>query len=408
MSPPVVIIGLGAEGLTGLTPSALDEVRNATFPAGGRRQLRLAEPSMAEPFAIVDNIDALLERLARRGPEERCVVLATGDPLFYGIGHRLVEALGPDQVRVVPALSSMQLAFARIPLSWHDAAIASVHGRPLNQTLLPLLGRPKIGLFTRDGDSPSEVSRFFLERGLPDYDAWVCENLNAPEEAIFPSALADLPGRRFAALNILILRRNPVEGSRVLEELTDDAFARPDTGAVLLTHEDVRALVLRRFRGLGDGPIWDIGAGLGGVSVELARGFPGREIVAVERSAAQVEFLRVNRAKFGAYNLRIVAGEAPDCLLDEEPPAGIFLGGSGGKLDAILNLVFNRLSPGGRLVANFVGLENLASVLERLKALGWNVDLAEVQVSQGRPLAGLTTFVPRRPVWIVRADCPEE
>ena len=119
-----------------------------------------------------------------------------------------------DQVRVEPALSSMQLAFARVP------ALLARRGhrerpRPCrsNPTLLPLLGRPKIGLFTRDGDSPSEVARFFLERGLADYDAWVCENLNAPDEAVIPAALADLPGRRFAALNILILEAKPGRGS---------------------------------------------------------------------------------------------------------------------------------------------------------------------------------------------------
>lgn len=401
-----MVIGLGPDGLDGLGPGASSAVRAATFLAGGRRNLELVGPTAAATFPVTDNIAALLDRLAGRGPDERCVVLATGDPLFYGIGHAILQRLGRDQVRVEPAVSAMQRAFARVGLSWHDAEVASVHGRPLNPTLLPLLGRSKIGLFTRDGESPSEVALFFRDRDLDGlYDAWVCEDLGSPAEAVTPAALSDLVGRRFGPLNVLILvRRGPSNADRL--ETNDESFARPTDGPVLLTHQDVRALVVRRFRGVGGGPIWDLGAGLGGVAVDLAREFPGAEIVAVERSAAQVAFLRTNRLRFEAYNVRVVAGEAPDCLRGEAPPAGVFLGGSGGHLVPILDAVTEQLRPGGRLVANFVGLENLAFVWERLRSLGWAPELTQVQVSEGRPLAGLTTLVPQRPVWVVRADKP--
>ncbi len=406
MSEPVVVVGLGAEGLDGLNPRALGAVRDATFLAGGVRNLRLVGPTAAETFPVTDNIPALLDRLAGRGPEERCVVLVTGDPLFYGIGHAILQRLGRDEVRVETAVSAMQRAFARVGLSWHDAAIASVHGRPVSPTLLPHLGRPKIGLFTRDGDSPAEVARFFRDRDLAGlYDAWVCEDLGSPGEAVTPAPLADLVGRRFGPLNVLILvRRDPIGPDRL--DTADEAFSRPPAGPVLLTHQDVRALVVRRFRGLGGGPIWDVGAGLGGVTIELAREFPGTEVVAFERAPAQVAYLKTNRLRFAAYNARIVQGEAPGCLRGEAPPAGVFLGGSGGHLAAILDAVTEQLLPRGRLVANFVGLEHLTSVWERLRGLGWNPELTQVQVSEGRPLAGLTTLVPQRPVWVVRAEKP--
>ncbi|MCA1686293.1 MAG: precorrin-6y C5,15-methyltransferase (decarboxylating) subunit CbiE, partial [Planctomycetia bacterium] len=143
MIEPVVIVGLNPEGVSGLGRLASVAVRNAHFVAGGRRHLRLLGPTDAETFAVTDNLDELVGRLAGRGPGERCVVLASGDPLFFGVGHRIIEALGREHVRVETALSSMQLAFARVGLSWHDATIVSVHGRPLKPTLLPLLGRPK-------------------------------------------------------------------------------------------------------------------------------------------------------------------------------------------------------------------------------------------------------------------------
>jgi precorrin-6Y C5,15-methyltransferase (decarboxylating) len=406
MSHPVAIIGLGAEGAERLSARALSAIRSATFLAGGRRHLRLAGPTGAETFTITNNLVELIDRLNRRGPDELCVVLSSGDPLYFGIGQWVILSLGGDQVRVEPSVSSIQLAFARVGLCWQDAAIASIHGRPLKPALLPLLGRSKIGLFTRDGDSPSEVARFFLDRGLADdYHAWVCQDLGTEEESVFPAALPDLSGRRFSDLNVLVLVRRPSSPEEE-QEPTDDAFARPKSGAVLLTHEDVRALVVRRFRRLVDGPIWDVGAGLGGVSVELARAFPDREVLAVERSAVQVEFLKTNRRRFQAFNVRVVEGEAPECFVGEETPAGIFVGGSGGRLDAILSALDFHLRPGGRFVANFVGLENLASTLERLRNLGWRPELTQVQVSEGRPLAGLTTLVPQRPVWVVAARKP--
>jgi precorrin-6B C5,15-methyltransferase / cobalt-precorrin-6B C5,C15-methyltransferase len=408
MSAPVQIIGLGADGPGSLSTRSHAAIAAATFLAGGRRHLELVGPTPAETFAITNNLAALADRLRRRGPDERCVVLASGDPLCFGIGHVLGEALGRDQIIVEPAVSSLQLAFARAGLSWHDAATASVHGRPLAQTLLPLLGRPKIGLLTQDGTSPAAIAAFFLERGLDDYDAWVGEDLGAVGERVTALPLAEVAGRRFGDLNVVVLERRGAGSSPTISDripgIPDARFAQPASGPVLLTHADVRAVTLARFRDLpAAGPIWDIGAGLGGVAVELARAFPGREVVAVERSQNQRPFLEQNRLRFACDNLRIVAGEAPACLANEEDPAAVFLGGSGGRLDGILDLIGNRLLPGGVLVANFVGLENLTRALERLRRDGWPTSLTQVQVSHGEPLAGLTALAPLRPVWITRA-----
>ncbi len=351
MSRPVHILGIGADGIESLSHRARAALAEATFVAGGTRHLALAGPRDIETFAITNNLVDLVRRLKGRGPDERCVVLASGDPLCFGIGTYLRVHLGTDDLVVEPAVSSMQLAFARVTRPWHDAAIASVHGRPLAPTLLPLLGRPAIGLFTQDGTSPAAVAAFFLERGLDDYVAYVCEDLGTADERVSRLDIADLPGRRFSDLNILILLRGGDRHTfdrdgppgRRIPAPADDWFARPETGPVLLTHADVRAVALNRFHGLPDGPVWDVGAGLGGIAVGLANLFRGTEVVAVERSPAQVEYLRANRRRFGAWNMRVVHGEAPEALLDEETPAGVFLGGSGGRLDPILDLVRDRL-----------------------------------------------------------------
>lgn len=409
MTCPVAILGLGAEGLPGLSSRARPLLDAATFLAGGARQLQLVGTTAAETFILRDNVAELAERLERRGPDERCVVLASGDPLFYGIGHRLSEVLGGDQIVVEPAVTSMQLAFARAGLSWQDASIASVHGRPLAKMLIPLLGRAKVGLFTQDGSSPAAVASFFVDRGLTNYEAWVGERLGANDERVTNARIADLIGREFDPLNFLVLRRGheapPVaenDGAR----LSDSMFAQPDSGPVLLTHADVRAVALARFQQLPEGPIWDIGAGLGGISVALARTFPEREVVAIERSAIQADFLRINRTRFGVYNLRIVEGEAPEGLTREGNPAAVFLGGSAGRLGAILNLVAERLEPRGVLVANFVSIENLAQTLDRLRQIEWPVEVVQVQICRSQALAGLTMLAPLRPVWIVNTVRP--
>jgi precorrin-6Y C5,15-methyltransferase (decarboxylating) len=213
-----------------------------------------------------------------------------------------------------------------------------------------------------------------------------------------------LIGRRFDDLNFVILERSA--GSPVFSgpfAAPDELFSQPSSGPILLTHQDVRAVTLARFRDLPAGPIWDIGAGLGGVSIDLARSFRDREVVAFERSGVQASHLVENRKRFAAFNLRVVEGEAPGSLFDEARPSAVFLGGTGGKLDAILDLVFERLVEGGTLVANFVGLENFACFQARVKAAGWSFELTQVQINQGRPLADLTTLVPLRPIWVVRS-----
>jgi len=189
--PIIHIIGVGADGLAGLRPELVQLIRSADFLAGGERHLRLADSAPGQRFVIKDNLGDLLAELSRRHPEQKCVVLGSGDPLFYGVGSLIAGTLGSNQVRIEPAVSSMQLAFARAGLSWQHATLATIHGRDLRPNVLPLLGRKLIGLFTQDGDSPAAVARFFLQFELNDYDAFVGENLGAENERV--SHWPDLP-----------------------------------------------------------------------------------------------------------------------------------------------------------------------------------------------------------------------
>jgi precorrin-6Y C5,15-methyltransferase (decarboxylating) len=412
MNAPVVIIGLGADGPCGLRRELLDQINAADFLAGGSRHLDLFPNARAERLPITNNLTQLADELGRRGGQRR-VVLASGDPLFFGIGKYLTEHLGPQAVRVEPAVSSMQMAFARAGLSWQDAALASVHGRDLRATLLPLLGRPCIGLFTDEGNNPAAVARFILEGGPGDYEAFVGENLGTAAERlsgwVSPAAVAN---GTFAALSYLVLRRRRQPAAVAeLERLRglvpgvpDEEFDRPTDGPEVMTRQEVRSVILGRMAGTlapGD-TAWDIGTGLGTVAVELAVLRPHVEVVAVERDGARAAFARRNRERFGAYNVRVVEGEAPAALHGEsERPRAVFLGGSGTCLGDILDLVVSRLRDGGAFLAAFVTLEHLAMALQRLQQRRWPVDVTHVQVARADVLGKLTGLKPLRGVFLL-------
>lgn len=417
---PIDVIGLGADGPAGLRPDQVDSICAADFLAGGARHLAFFPNAAGERFVIANNLSALAAELAGRIATQRCVVLASGDPLFYGIGTFLTEQPANWPLRLEPALSSMQLAFARAGVAWEKAALASVHGRDARRALLPLLGRPLIGLFTQDGNSPAEVARFFHDRGAGDYEARVAENIGSDRERVHRWVDLDalLQQTSFAPLNYLILRRTLPAATLAQRQrrraqvpgVPDDVFSRPDDGPEVMTHCEVRAVTLGKLG--GDFPAgataWDIGAGLGTVAVELAVQRPHIEVLAVERNPARVAHLRRNIERFDAYNVRVVAGTAPDALAaEEEPPQAVFMGGSGDQLGAILELAQQRLLPGGRFVANFVTLEHLGESLNRLRAAGWPTEVVHLQVARGDALAGLTGLKPLRGVFLLAARKPE-
>jgi precorrin-6Y C5,15-methyltransferase (decarboxylating) len=417
MGRPIVILGIGADGATGLRRELRDEVHAADFLAGGIRHLDFFPDFHGERFVLRNNLAELTKELRGRAGQ-RCVVLASGDPLFFGIGKHLIEQLGAEVVRVEPAVSSMQLAFARAGMAWQDAALASVHGRDLRAALLPLLGRPVVGLFTDECNSPAAVARFFLERGLEDYEACVGEDLGADQERISGwRPLAELAQGTFAPLSYLLLRRrrepaffSELERLRgLVPGVPDEEFHRPKDEPEVMTRQEVRAAVLAKLGGpLAPGDtVWDIGAGLGTVAVEMAVLHPLVEVVAVERGVARAAIARQNRERFGAYNIRVVEDDAPGGLHGEtERPRAVFIGGSGARLGTILVLAGGRLHEGGRLVAAFVTLENLVTALRWLDEWRWPFDLTEVQVARSDKLGGLTGLKPLRSVFLVRAVKP--
>ncbi len=403
LAAPIMVVGIGADGPEGLSPRALALVERAEVLCGGERHLAFFPEHPARRVAIRANVETLLRRLRRLAVRKRVVVLASGDPLCFGIGARLVEAFGPERVRVLPHPSAAQLAFARLGLPWHDAVVLSAHGRELAPVVARALAVRTVAILTDPRHTPAVIARALLEAGMEPCQAYVLERLEHPDERITALRLDELEGREFDPLNVLVLRRERVWQPLSLG-LPDDAYAHR---AGMITKAEVRAVAISKLRVAAESVVWDIGAGCGSVALEVAGLILGGRVYAVERDPEQLALLEQNRQRHPRPNLEVVTGEAPAALRALPDPDAVFVGGSGGQLGTILRAVFRRLRPGGRLVLNAVLLETVSEAQRRCARAGWPTELCQVAVARGEPTAGGVRLAAANPVFILAAQRPE-
>lgn len=385
----VPIIGLGDDGLPGLTPSARDLVQQAELVVGEAGTLAVAGELPGERFVVAGDLDAAVRRIDEsRG--RRVVVLASGDPLFYGLARYLCERLGKDRFEVVPHVSSMQLAFARVKESWDDAYLANLASQDLRQVVEKTRTAQKVGLFTTEASPPAAVARALLDREIDYFTAYVCENLGSPDERVTAAALSELADLEFSPLNVMVLIRRPgapdrprsMAGRRLFGN-RDDMFLQSLPQRGLLTPGEVRVIALSE---LDLGPasvVWDVGAGSGSVAIEAAQLAPEGRVFAIEMSPDDHRLIADNAVRFGVANLVPVLGQAPHAWESLPDPDAVFVGGTGRAVQQLVELAFARLKPGGRLVANVGSIENVAAVHETLQRLAGDCASWMVQISRG-------------------------
>ena len=344
---------------------------------------------------------------------KRIVVLASGDPLFFGIGKYLASRLGPEALEVIPAPSAMQLAFARAGESWEDTALVSVHGKPMENLDAPAMEAAKLGVFTDEKNSPAAVVRHLMALGCGDFRAVVCENLGAADEKVSRyGSLAELAGASPGPLNVLILLRKGEEGGALppldpaslpAVGIQDGSFAYRQPKKGLITKMEVRVVSLAKMALRPGDVVWDVGAGSGSVSVEAARlvGPKGR-VFAIEKNREDFEYIEKNLRRFGvADRIAAVCGKAPDGMDKFDAPDAVFVGGSGGEMPAILDLAKARLRPGGRIVVNAVTVESLGAAAAWFKASGLAWEMAMLGVSRSAPILDMNRFEALNPVFVV-------
>ncbi len=397
----IYVIGAGVEGQEGFSRRALELVGKAEILFGGDRQLALFPDFPGEKVAIDGDLAGVVERL--KGTDRRAVVLASGDPLFFGIGRYLLRNLPEDDLAFVPNVSSVQYAFAKIKEPWDDAVFVSAHGRGLKGAVDRIVANDKAAVLTDEVNTPAAIAAELIERGRDGYAAWLCENLGTAEEKIISTDVRGLLEIAAAPLNVLILIKEYEAGGEEYVPtlgIPDEEFA---TVKKLITKEEIRVVTLAKLKLRHDMTLWDIGAGSGSVSIEADHLLPNGRIFAIERNQQCHDFIKENLRKFNARHVTLVAGDAPACLEELPDPDRVFIGGSGGNLWDILDAVDGRLPADGRIVLNAVTLDTLTAATEFFDNAGYQVEVTTVNIARTRPLTDYKMFEAYNPVYIMTA-----
>ncbi|MBH8599343.1 MULTISPECIES: precorrin-6y C5,15-methyltransferase (decarboxylating) subunit CbiE [unclassified Thermoactinomyces] len=401
MAKKMKVIGIGDDGQNGLSSRVKKWIEQADVLAGGERQLSFFPDHPGRRILIKGGLGPVLEQLERESRQHDVVVLASGDPLFYGIASLIVRKLGLERVVIHPHPSSLQLAFARMGESWQQVRIESVHGRPMKGLAQRIDGQEKVALLTDEVHSPGEIARYLLQFGMTEYRAFVAENLGGPEERCGWWELDELVDAEFSPLNIVVLKRKKeVPVPRWSLGIEDGEFfqRKPEKG--LITKKEVRVLSLAELRLQKDSTVWDIGAGSGSVSVEAAKLAPFGEVFAIEKNEADLANIEANRRKFRA-DFTVIHAKAPEGLDSLPDPDAVFIGGSGGELCELLRVCCLRLKSGGRIVVNAATVETLAQTRETLAAQGFSVRITLLQTARSRPILQMTRFEGMNPINVI-------
>jgi precorrin-6B C5,15-methyltransferase / cobalt-precorrin-6B C5,C15-methyltransferase len=397
------IIGIPPDGAQALPSPVHRMVKQAEHVFGGERLLEMFDLSHCEKTVIRNNLSEIAALMKANIGHKKTVVLASGDPSFFGIAKYLVGKLGKTSVEVIPNVSAVQIAFARIKENWEDAAMVSVHSRPIAEIVATVRQSHKIAILTDARNTPDRIARALLNAGIEDCPVHICQDLGSKKERIISSDLSKLAGLKFSPLNVMIILRTQTTesgGNSQLFGMPETEFERIAERSLITKHE-VRAVSLAKLGLTESSTVWDIGAGSGAVSIEASLLAGKGMIYAVERNRKNLSIIESNIKHFCRHNIKVIGTVAPKGLESLPAPSAIFIGGTGGKMSAILDCACGRLKPGGHIVCNLTTLENVYRAMRKLKTNGFSADITLVNIARSRNIAGLTRLEPLNPVFIV-------
>jgi precorrin-6Y C5,15-methyltransferase (decarboxylating) len=401
VSTPVVVVGIGADGWDGLSTAARRAVEGADVLRGSSRQLDLVPDDVAaERIPWPSPMGPALHELPAAHPGRRVVVLASGDPMFSGVGTSLVRLHGPGAVEVVPHPSSVTLACARLGWAVEETTVVSVVGRPLDLLTPHVTPGRRLLVLGSDGGTPAQVAALLAGHGYGASRLTALAQLGGPAERAFTGTAA---GWSHADTDPLVLTAVEVVDDPgtvplpAVPGLPDDAYAHDGQ----LTKRDVRAVTLARLLPLPGQLLWDVGAGAGSIGIEWMRVHPSCRAVAVESRPDRARRITVNAARLGVPNLEVVEGRAPEALAGLPAPDAVFVGG-GVTTPRLLDTCWEALRPGGRLVANAVTVQGEAVLADSFGRVGG--DLVRLAVQHAEPVGSFSGWRAAMPVtiWSVR------
>ena len=395
----VTLIGMGSGQPENLTLQGLAALRQADLILGARRLLAVLPAGCTENRAAAYRPDEVAELLQTSGAEN-AVLVYSGDTGFYSGASSMMEkleALGV-RARVLPGLSSIQLLAAALGRPWQGWNLVSAHGRTCDPVAECMQGRPTFFL-TGGSEDPATLCAQLAAEGFGDVQGVVGQCLGTPEEKLFRGSVKELAAGRFNSLSVLL-----VEAAEVLPRrapgLPDEAFERGD---VPMTKQEVRAAVLAKLAVRPEDILWDVGAGTGSVSVELALAAPRGRVYAVECRPEGCALIKANREKFRTRNLVLVEGLAPAALSDLPAPDAVFIGGSKGSLATIVDAALDK-NPDARICVSAIALETLSAAVAALTAKGRTVQVSQIAVSRAKAVGGLHLMMAQNPIYLITGE----
>ena len=357
----LAVVGIGEDGIDGLSPAARRLVAQAAFVVGGKRHLALAGPLSAETAVWPSPIESALDAIAAHRGRPVCV-LATGDPFFFGVGAMLMRRFAADEMICAPSPSAFALAAARLGWSQQDCALLTLHGRPLEAIIPHLQPGARVLALSWDDATPAKLAALLTARGMGRSKLTVCEAMGGARERVRSAEALSFALDNIAALNTIALEVVVDRGARFLPRaagLPDDWFEHDGQ----ITKREIRAITLAQLApGRGEF-LWDVGSGSGSVAIEWMLADPANRAAAVEARHDRAARIARNALNFGVPALSVVTGKAPQALADLPAPDAIFIGGGASAPDMIERAI-RALAPGGRLVINAVTLETQAALVD--------------------------------------------
>ena len=393
----VTLVGMGGGSFSTLTLEAVEALKNADCILGAKRLLDSLPHELTGNRIPAVKAAELLERL-ETGSYEAPAVIYSGDTGFYSGTKGLLALLRERNIpaRVLPGLSSVQLLAARLGRPWQDWKLCSAHGLVCDAVTAVLEGRPAFFL-TGGSLGPADLCRQLAEAGLGELPVTVGENLSYETEKISSGTAEEFAGREFAPLSVLLAEGAPVPCPRRTPGIGDEEFIRDK---VPMTKQEVRAAVLAKLAVCPGDTLWDVGAGTGSVSVELALAAPKGRTFAVECVPEAWELIRRNREKFGAWNLTPVEGRAPEALSGLPAPDKVFIGGTRGSMGPILDAVLEK-NPQAKICISAIALETLSAAVAELTARGMEAEVCQISVSRTRAAGSHHLLTANNPVFLI-------
>lgn len=397
----VILASIGGGTESTMTAECVAALQGAGCILGARRLLEHLPGGCTSNRVAAIKPAELLEAILKQA--EDCVVLYSGDAGFYSGARSLLPLLKERGVpaRVLPGISSVQLLSARLGRPWQDWKLVSAHGTECSVTAAVMEGRPAFFL-TGGTLGPGEICQRLVAAGLGELPVTVGERLSYPEERIITGTASQLAGREFAPLSVLLAEAAP-RVARRCPGLPDEAFLR---GAVPMTKQEVRAAALAKLAVRPGDTLWDVGAGTGSVSVELALAAFEGETFAVECSPEACGLIRANREKFGAWNLRLIEGRAPEALAELPAPDGVFIGGTKGGMEAVVDAVLEK-NPKARVCVSAIALETLSAAAAALIKHGLEAKVTQLAVSRTKAAGALHLLMANNPVFLITGNCDD-